>query len=55
MGVFSSDKNVDRDARALMDRFQILGRKRNILAGNLSGGEQQILEMAMALILRRDS
>ena len=30
----------------------MLGRKARVLAGNLSGGEQQILEMAMALLVR---
>jgi branched-chain amino acid transport system ATP-binding protein len=29
--------------------FPMLGRKRKALAGNLSGGEQQVLEMAMVL------
>src|SRR5205814_6377693 len=30
--------------------FPMLGEKRNVQAGNLSGGQQQILEMAMALL-----
>lgn len=45
----------DRDVRADIDRiyelFAVLGRKRHVLAGNLSGGEQQLLEMGMALTL----
>ncbi|MBM3567446.1 MAG: ABC transporter ATP-binding protein [Alphaproteobacteria bacterium] len=32
-------------------QFPMLGRKWNQLAGNLSGGEQQILEMSMALLV----
>lgn len=34
---------------AVMDRYPILGQKSHQIAGNLSGGEQQILEMAMVL------
>lgn len=34
----------------VVDAFPVLGRKRSIPAGNLSGGEQQLLEMAMVLI-----
>ncbi len=53
MGIYSRD---DRDARgdvdAVMARFTVLGAKRNLPAGNLSGGEQQILEMGMGLLLR---
>jgi branched-chain amino acid transport system ATP-binding protein len=36
-------------ARAL-DNFPMLAAKRRVMAGNLSGGEQQILETAMVLI-----
>lgn len=35
----------------LMGRFRILGERRGQLAGTMSGGEQQQLEMAMALML----
>jgi branched-chain amino acid transport system ATP-binding protein len=42
------------DARASLEamyaEFPMLGDKRSTLAGNLSGGQQQILEMAMALL-----
>ena len=34
-----------------MTRFPMLGDKRRALAGTLSGGQQQILEMAIALLL----
>lgn len=36
---------------AIMDRFPVLGEKRRQFAGNLSGGEQQLLELAMGLLL----
>ena len=53
MGVYP---RRDGQARADLDRmtarFPVLGRKARVLAGNLSGGEQQILEMAMALLVR---
>jgi len=53
MGVYT---RRDGQARADLDRmtarFPVLGRKARALAGNLSGGEQQILEMAMALLVR---
>ena len=53
MGVYT---RRDGQARADLDRMTarvpVLGRKARALAGNLSGGEQQILEMAMALLVR---
>lgn len=52
MGAFTrKDKYINRDIDALMERFPILTRRKNVLAGNLSGGEQQCLEMAMAMML----
>lgn len=45
------DPNVRPDIDAVMARFAVLGAKRRLYAGNLSGGEQQILEMAMGLLL----
>jgi branched-chain amino acid transport system ATP-binding protein len=52
MGAFiRRDKNVARDVRAACERFPILGIRRSTMAGNLSGGEQQILELAMALMI----
>ncbi len=46
------DPEVQRDIEGIMARFSVLRAKRRVLAGNLSGGEQQILEMAMGLLLR---
>lgn len=52
MGAFlRRDKAVRQDIGALYERFPMLAAKRRDLAGNLSGGQQQVLEMAMALIL----
>lgn len=53
MGVYTRhDRDVQRDIDAVMDRFAVLREKRHLPAGNLSGGEQQVLEMAMGLLLR---
>lgn len=45
------DRNVQKDIAHMFEQFPVLGHKRNDLAGYLSGGQQQILEMAMALLL----
>jgi ABC-type branched-subunit amino acid transport system ATPase component len=41
---------VRREIEELMERFPILGQRRNLLAGQLSGGEQQILAIARGLV-----
>ena len=52
MGAYTRrDAEVPRDIEVLMERFPVLGAKRRALAGTLSGGQQQILEMAIALLL----
>jgi ABC-type branched-subunit amino acid transport system ATPase component len=52
MGAYTrSDPGVGRDIAAVMDRFPLLREKRRAAAGTLSGGQQQILEMAIALLL----
>jgi ABC-type branched-subunit amino acid transport system ATPase component len=52
MGAYTRpDARVRADIEALMTRFPMLGDKRRALAGTLSGGQQQILEMAIALLL----
>ncbi|HZD10343.1 MAG TPA: ABC transporter ATP-binding protein [Candidatus Binatia bacterium] len=43
---------VSADIKRLYERFPILGEKRHEMAGNLSGGQQQALEMGIALMLR---
>ena len=45
------DAHVRGDIEALFVRFPILATKRRDPAGTLSGGQQQILEMAIALLL----
>ena len=52
MGAYTRrDRQVRRDIGVMMERFPVLGAKRRALAGTLSGGQQQILEMAIALLL----
>jgi len=45
------DRGVQKDINDVMARFPVLESKRKELAGNLSGGEQQVMEMASALLL----
>jgi len=45
------DARVREDIEAVLARFPLLGAKRRDPAGTLSGGQQQILEMAIALLL----
>jgi branched-chain amino acid transport system ATP-binding protein len=52
MGAYlRDDARVVTDIEAMIARFPMLGGKRRSPAGTLSGGQQQILEMAMALLL----
>jgi branched-chain amino acid transport system ATP-binding protein len=52
MGAYiRKDKRVQKDITDVMARFPVLESKQKELAGNLSGGEQQILEMGSALLL----
>lgn len=52
MGAYiRTDGEVPNDIESMFERFPILKDRRKVMAGNLSGGEQQILEMAMALLL----
>lgn len=53
MGAYvRSDSAVATDVDQLLSQYEMLGRKQKVIAGNLSGGEQQILEMCMALLIR---
>jgi len=53
MGAYMrKDAGVRGDVEALMSRFPVLGARRSERAGALSGGQQQVLEMAIALMLR---
>ncbi|MEO0361064.1 MAG: ABC transporter ATP-binding protein [Pseudomonadota bacterium] len=50
-GAVAPDAAIEADRRAaLMERFPILGERRRQLAGLLSGGEQQMLAVARALM-----
>ena len=52
MGAYTrADTSVRRDIEAMLERFPMLGIKRREPAGTLSGGQQQILEIAIALLL----
>ncbi len=44
--------DVARDIAAQYERFPVLGQRRNQAAGTLSGGEQQMLAIARALVTR---
>jgi len=43
---------IRRRIDAQYDRFPVLGERRRLLAGSLSGGEQQMLAFARALLMR---
>ncbi|MBU2643800.1 ABC transporter ATP-binding protein [bacterium] len=45
-------KQINEEIERLVERFPSLAERWRIAAGNLSGGEQQILEMAMVLLNR---
>jgi len=52
MGAYiRNDAAVRNDIEAMLARFPVLAEKRRAAAGTLSGGQQQILEMAIALLL----
>ena len=46
------DGDIEGERRYVYELFPILHRRRGEFAGNLSGGEQQLLEMAMAVLRR---
>ncbi|QOZ44701.1 ABC transporter ATP-binding protein [Bradyrhizobium sp. CCBAU 53340] len=46
------DSKVKAERDYVYDLFPILKTRRNTLAGNMSGGEQQLLEVAMAVLQR---
>ncbi|WP_102691108.1 ABC transporter ATP-binding protein [Rummeliibacillus pycnus] len=51
MGAYHrKDKNVEREIEEVMERFPILRERKSQLAGTLSGGQQQMLAIARALL-----
>ncbi len=53
MGAFvRSDAEIEGDIRAMLERFPALRERQDRLAGVLSGGEQQMLAIARALMAR---
>ncbi len=46
------DGDLAAERKYVYDLFPILDKRRNEFAGNMSGGEQQLLEMAMAVLRR---
>jgi branched-chain amino acid transport system ATP-binding protein len=53
MGAYvRSDKDIDRDLRAVFERFAALSERRDQIAATLSGGEQQMLAIGRALVAR---
>jgi branched-chain amino acid transport system ATP-binding protein len=46
------DGDIEGERRHVYELFPILHKRRNEFAGNMSGGEQQLLEMAMAVLRR---
>ena len=53
LGAYSrGDRGVQRDLEAILDRFPALGERTRQRGGSLSGGEQQMLSIARALLAR---
>ncbi len=44
-------ENIRKDTEGIFEVFPVLKKKRNHIAGNLSGGEQRMLEFARALMV----
>ena len=54
MGAYILDEVPEERLAAVYDRFPVLRRRTNQLAGSLSGGQQQMLAMGRALMLDPD-
>ena len=52
MGQYATAAGTRRDLDAVLDRFPVLGQRRTQIAATLSGGEQQMLAIARALVAR---
>lgn len=51
-GYAAADRGVRADVEHVYELFPVLRERRRQPAGNLSGGEQQMLEMGMAMLLK---
>ncbi len=52
MGAYSREDSLAGDFARILELFPIIGKRRKQLAGTLSGGEQQMVAMARALMMR---
>lgn len=52
LGAWHQSADYQRGAAEIFERFPILDERRDLLAGTLSGGEQQMLAIARALLAR---
>jgi branched-chain amino acid transport system ATP-binding protein len=50
--IHNDKAGIERDLRAMYERFPVLGERRKQAAGLMSGGEQQMLAVARALMAR---
>jgi len=50
LGAYHRKDDISKDLKAVFDRFAVLHERRNQLAGTLSGGEQQMLAIARAMM-----
>jgi branched-chain amino acid transport system ATP-binding protein len=50
LGAWHRRSGADADIAAMYERFGVLGERRDLPAGTLSGGEQQMLAIARALV-----
>ena len=50
LGAYHLKNNVSEKLRIVLDRFPILGERKNQQAGTLSGGQQQMLVIARAMM-----
>ena len=52
MGAYQrKDKDIEKDIENVMKQFPILKERKDQLGGTLSGGQQQMLAIARALLL----
>ena len=52
IGAWTAPRALDERARTVVDLFPVLGQRKRARAGTLSGGERQMLAMAMALMVK---